>query len=214
MSLVPKNHWALTKARYQRGILSGIYNNSWPANLHIQSIAPTYENLEPMMDKMSVLWHWKDQERHNEEALRKKLAQSGTALYSLRDSLEEKPEVGYALVSAPPISLKQRFWPAANDIGVLEVNNLGMFPGNEGGGRGKAYFEMIFDRHYKDNDIVYWSQHETHAPTLTRFYGEKMQMELLATDRVPDFRGSDQNDISRIHTKPPRKTGTLVSQLT
>ena len=193
MSLVPKNHWALTKARYRRGVLSEIYNNTWPANLHIRSIAPTYENLEPMMAKMSELWHWKDQGRYTEDALRRKLAQPGTVLYSLRDSLEGDPKIGYSMISKPPTSLVDRFWPAANDVRVLEIDNLGMFPGNEGGGRGKAFFEMIFDRHYTDNDIVYWSQHETHAPTLTRFYGEKMQMELLATDLVPDFRQADRN---------------------
>ena len=190
MSLIPKNHWQLTKPRYQRGLLSGIYNNDWPKNLDLTPIEnPTYEDLEPLMDKMSEKWSWKDQGRYTEELLRVKLAKKGSIIYLLLDKAEkDNPVIGYALVSVVEKPLKDRFWSAANDTRILEVDNLGLFPNKEGGGRGKAYFEMIFSRHFKDNDIVYWSQHETHAPTLTRFYGEKMQMEHLAKDYVPDFR--------------------------
>jgi len=63
-----------------------------------------------------------------------------------------------------------------------------LFPTHEGGGRGKAYFEMLFERYFKDYETVYWSQHETHSPTLKRFYQEKMGMTLLGIDNVPDFR--------------------------
>jgi hypothetical protein len=190
MSLVPKNHWQLTKPRYERGILSGLYNKAWPNHLYVEPIEnPTYEDLEPLMDKMSEKWGWKDQERYTEEALRDKLAQTGTTIYLLCDDTEPNdPVIGYALVSIVQKPLKDRFWSAANDVKVLEIDNLGLFPKKEGGGRGKAYFEMIFARHFADNDIVYWSQHETHAPTLTRFYREKMQMEHLARDHVPDWR--------------------------
>lgn len=189
MSLIPKNHWQLTKPRYERGLLSGVYNNHWPNQLYIEPIAPTYENLEPLMDKMSEKWGWKDQERYSEDALREKLSRAGSAIYLLCDRTEkENPVIGYALVSAVQQPLKDRFWSSANDTRVLEIDNLGLFPNKEGGGRGKAYFEMIFDKHFKENDIIFWSQHETHAPTLTRFYKEKMQMEYLARDYVPDFR--------------------------
>lgn len=210
MSLVPKNHWGLTDTQYKRGLLSDVYNNTWPDNLRLKPIAPTYENLEPMMAKMSELWHWKDQERYNEDALRRKLAQPGTVLYSLRDSFESEPKIGYALVSKPPQSLVRRFWPAANDVKVLEVDNLGLFPGNEGGGRGNVFFEKIFDRHYAYNNIIYWSQHETHSPTLTRFYEEKLKMELLAIDQVPDFRSAHQFEAAQeLHstTTPDENSG-------
>lgn len=188
MSLVPKHHWQLPNARYERGVLTGLYNRSWPDALSIEPIDPSFENLDPLMSRMSEKWSWKDQDRYNETALRDKLAQAGTVLYHLRDKREVKPVVGYALVSVVQQPLRGRFWSAANDVRVLEIDNLGLFPGNEGGGRGKAFFEMIFARHFAENDVVYWSQHETHAPTLTRFYRDKMKMEHLATDHVPDFR--------------------------
>lgn len=190
MSLVPKNHWQLTRPQYERGLLSGLYNNTWPDNLDIEAIEnPTFEDLEPLMDKVSEKWGWKDQERYSEELLKEKLSRKGTLIYLLIDKHDkEDPVIGYALVSVVQKPLKDRFWSAANDTRVLEIDNLGLFPNKEGGGRGKAYFEMIFAKHFANNDIVYWSQHETHAPTLTRFYREKMNMEHLAKDFVPDWR--------------------------
>lgn len=188
MALVPKHHWQLTKPRYEQGVLTGIYNQSWHAALSIEAINPTFENLDPLMTRVSEKWNWKDQDRYNEAALREKLAHTGTSLYRLRDAREENPVIGYALVSIVRQPLKGRFWSAANDVKILEIDNLGLFPGNEGGGRGKAFFEMIFAKHFAENDIVYWSQHETHAPTLTRFYRDRMKMEHLATEHVPDFR--------------------------
>lgn len=188
MDLVPKHHWALNVNRYRQGLSSGQYNNEWPENLDLLPVEPTYENLQPLMHKVSELWHWEDQPRYNEVALREKLALPSTRLYKLIDRNDPDLVIGYSMVSAADVELKKRFWNAANDINVLEIDNLGLFPGKEGGGRGKAYFEMIFDRHFADNDVVYWSQHETHSPTLARFYREKMGMEHLATDHVPDFR--------------------------
>ena len=188
MTLVLKNHWELTKPRYEKGLANGVYNSAWPDALSIAPIEPTFENLDPLMTRMSEKWSWKDQERYNENDLRKKLSQQGTALYLLQDTRKPDPVIGYALVSAVQQPLKRRFWSAANDIRVLEIDNLGLFPGNEGGGRGKAFFEMIFARHFSENDVVYWSQHETHAPTLTRFYRDTMKMKLLDKDYVPDFR--------------------------
>ena len=191
--LIPRYHWALTKPRYEKGVLTGIYNNTWPENLRLEPIcSPTFEELRPLMAKMSEKWGWDQQGRYNEEALRKTLAQPGTKLYLLRDTTESEPVIGYALVSKPPEEKISRFWGRANDVNVLEIDNLGLFPNKEGGGRGKSFFEKIFADHFPNNDIVYWSQHDTHSPTLARFYRERMQMELLDTDRVPDFRHKAQ----------------------
>ena len=102
---------------------------------------------------MSEKWGWKDQGRYSEELLRKKLAHNGSVIYLLLDQSEkDDPIIGYALVSVVQKPLKNRFWSAANDTRVLEVDNLGLFPNKEGGGRGKAYFEMIFAKHFLDND--------------------------------------------------------------
>ena len=184
MTLIPKNHFALSRTDYIKGIVEGRYKNEWPEALSIERIPATVANLAPMQEKLSERWHWKDQDRYNDGSLPDKLAHTETALFRL---LYNDEPIGYTLVTAPPPSIKERFWGAANHS-VIEVENLGLFPGQEGGGRGKAYFEMLFERYFKNYDVVYWSQHETHSPTLRRFYQEKMGMELLATDMVRDFR--------------------------
>ena len=183
--MIRKNHFALTKPRYIKGTLTGVYNTAWSPRLWLKEIDATYENLEPLMAKLSEKWHWNQQDRYTEELLKEKLSQEGTRLFLLEDSGEP---IGYAMVSRPPRSIIDRFWEASNDIKALEIDNLGLFPGYEGGGRGKKYFEMIFDQTFQEYDLVYWSQHETHSPTLRQFYQDKMGMSLLGYDCVPDFR--------------------------
>lgn len=186
--MIRKNHFSLHKSDYKRGLLSGVYNNEWPESLDILRIPATYDHLEPLMEKLSEKWYWKDQPRYSEEALREKLAQKGTELFLLQDN--EDP-IGYAMVSKPPKSLTDRFFKAAN-TNVVEIDNLGLFPGQEGGGRGKKYFEMLFDRYFQDNEVVYWSQHETHSPTLREFYQNRMGMTLLEHEYVEDFRPQER----------------------
>lgn len=89
--------------------------------------------------------------------------------------------------------MKDRFWDAARNERVIEIENLGLFPGEEGGGRGKR-FEMFFDRLYKEYDVVYWSQNNVHSPSLSEFYRERLGMTLLATDQVKDFRPAEKLD--------------------
>lgn len=185
MTHILKNHFALNKGDYQQGIKDGKYNSTWRVGLSIAPITPSLAALKELQSRLSEKWQWKDQDRYKDIlALDEKLRHEETAIFLLKDN--GKP-VGYAYVTAPDASLKERFWGAAN-ANVIEIENLGMFPGCEGGGRGKAYFEMLFARYFKNYDTVYWSQHETHSPTLKRFYQVKMGMTLLATDKVPDFR--------------------------
>lgn len=182
MGTIIKNHFALAAENYQKGLESGRYNTSWPNNLAMIQIPATLANYSPLVKRLGEKWGWDKQDRYNGAALAQKLENPSAALYLLKDAGEV---VGYSFASAPADTIKARFFGAAR---VVEIENLGLFPGNEGGGRGKAYFEMLFTRYFKDHDVVYWSQHETHAPTLSRFYKEKMGMTLLARDAVPDFR--------------------------
>lgn len=187
MTLIAKNHFALNRTDYTKGLISGRYKNKWRSNLHIRSIAPTEDKLCELQQKMKK-WHWPAQDRYNNGSLPTKLAHPETELFELMDDIvSNNNSIGYSFVTAPASSVKERFWGATNHS-VIEIENLGLFPDNEGGGRGKAYFEMMFDRYFKDYETIYWSQHETHSPTLKKFYLEKMGMTLLATDYVSDFR--------------------------
>jgi hypothetical protein len=182
MSTILKNHFSLGVEGYRAGVASGRYAVSWPEALTIEQIPATLENYRPLVELLGSKWHWDKQPRYNGASIEQKLENG--ALFLLKDA--GKP-VGYAFVSIPSDDLKSRFWGSVK-ANVIEIENLGMFPGQEGGGRGKRYFEMLFAKYFKEHDVVYWSQHETHSETLRRFYQEKMGMTLLAQDNVPDFR--------------------------
>jgi hypothetical protein len=188
MTLIAKNHFALNRTEYTKGLIAGRYKNQWRSNLRLRPVELTKDKLFELQGQMDQRWGWSRQDRYNDGSLPAKLIHQETALFELIDEdVSNTKPIGYTFVTAPDASVKERFWGAANHS-VIEIENLGLFPMHEGGGRGKAYFEMLFDRYFKDYETVYWSQHETHAPTLKRFYMEKMGMTLLDTDYVPDFR--------------------------
>ncbi len=174
-----KNHFALSAADYRERLNTGVYAAEW-GSLSIEQIPATVQNYIPLVSKLGAKWQWDRQERYTGASLKEKLSRG--ELFLLKDNGRA---VGYAFASAPSDQTKDRFFAGKK---VIEIENLGMFPGEEGGGRGKKYFEMLFQRYFNDYDVVYWSQHETHAPTLKRFYIEKMGMEFLGADNVPDFR--------------------------
>lgn len=184
MTRILKNHFALHRTNYLKGLAAGRYNTRWPDALSMRRIEATSESLHAQQLKVDPRWGWVRQGRYHDPALPARLAHPETALYELVDGHDA---VGFTLVTAPAPALRERFFGAA-DYPVIEIENLGMYQGCEGGGRGKSYFEMHFARYFPRYEAVYWSQHETHSPTLRRFYQEKMGMALLATDRVPDFR--------------------------
>lgn len=183
--MIDKYHYAKDVKTYSSEIRSGKLRNAWPSHLSMRSVLPSIENFKPLIDKVSEKWHWNRQSRYNDGTLETKLAHPETRLFEL---LDNGKAVGYTLITAPSQSLKQRFWNAANDTNVIEIENLGLFPSCEGGGRGKAYFEMCFDMLFKKYDIVYWSQNDVHSPSLSKFYQEKLGMCLLTIDQVEDFR--------------------------
>ena len=173
------------KPIYQGQLASGLLRNAWPLNFTMNEVPATSENFWPRIDKMSEKWGWNKKPCYTDGSLEGRLSHPETRLFDLCDN---GVVVGYTLITAPSQALKDRFWKAANDVRVIEIENLGLFPDCEGNGRGKAYFEMCFDILFKRYDVVHWSQTDVHSPTLTNFYREKLGMTLLATDRVPDFR--------------------------
>ncbi|MCV6545673.1 MAG: hypothetical protein OIF56_00045 [Cohaesibacter sp.] len=70
---------------------------------------------------------------------------------------------------------------------VIEIENLALFPKEEGGGRGWQFFSLVMDRLYEDFDTIYWSQSSTNYATLKDYYIRK-GMTYLGANRVPDFR--------------------------
>lgn len=182
--MIEKYHYVKDAKTYQREVADGKLRDSWPPQLTMRELHPSMENFKPLIDRVSQKWHWNRQPRYNDGTLEGKLAHPETRLFELCDDGEA---VGYTLITAPSRCLKDRFWRAANDVSVIEIENLGLFPNCEGNGRGRAYFEMCFDMLFKEYDVVYWSQNNVHSPSLSKFYQEKLGMKLLATDMVEDF---------------------------
>ena len=185
MSTIEKYHYEKDKKTYERQVAQGMLRVEWPEGLSVREVEPTLENFMPLINRVSLKWHWNRQERYNDGSLEAKLAHPETRLFELCDG---DKAVGYAFITSPGQSLKDRFWDAARNERVIEIENLGLFPGEEGGGRGKKFFEMFFDRLFKEYDVVYWSQNNVHSPSLSEFYRERLGMTLLATDQVKDFR--------------------------
>lgn len=180
--MIIKNHLAMDRATWEAGLLSGHFHNAWRDGLHLQEIAPTYEAFKPMLDAVSTKWHWNKQPRYAEPELRARLAGDETRLFMLKDGPQD---VGYSLVVGVDGDLKAKFWNA--DKSVVEIENLATFPGQEGKGRGMAYFEMMFNNLFSDYETVYWSMSSSNYPTLLDYY-LRMGMTLLKQEPVPDFR--------------------------
>lgn len=184
MNTIFKNHLAIDKITWRRGILSGHFNTAWRDGLSLEEVPPTYETFKPMLDEVSTKWHWNKQPRYQEPQLRERLAHPETRLFLLKDRGET---VGYAITAGVDRTLREKLWKAANDISVIEIENLATFPGQEGKGRGTAYFEMMFKELFKTYDTVYWSMSSSNYPTLLAYY-ERMGMTLLVQEEIPDFR--------------------------
>lgn len=179
MGTILKNHFALSVGTYKERLASGFYSDSW-GELSIEQIPATVENFTPLVRQLGLKWSWDRQPRYTGKSLEEKLSRG--ELFILKD---KGRTVGYSFATEADLGTVNKFFPGKR---VMEIENMGMFPGEEGGGRGKKYFEMLFVRYFKNHDVVYWSQHETHSPSLGQFYEKKMGMTLLLKEPVPDFR--------------------------
>lgn len=192
MKTIHLNHFALSKPVYRQRLSEGFYKSAYSGLSYEAVPQPDIHTFMTCIWRMNPDLDWDKQAKmYNPELLQEKLRAPETVLYLLKDG---DKEVGFALQKASPTLIRQRFFDAANDNEghvperVIELDYLGLFKGQEGGGRGKAFFELLFADLFKTYDHVYWSQHSTNAPTLEAFYRDKMGMEFLGRDEIPDFR--------------------------
>lgn len=184
--MIQINHFCLDRSTYQSRLQAGFYTASFP-HLSVQDDPDrSYEHFMSLIHRVNpaLQWHrqWKIRDR---EAVEAKLANPDLQIYSLTDDFRR---VGFSVIKPETPSLRERFFAAAKGQSVVEIDYLAMFHGEEGQGRGRAFFQIFFDRLFKQHEIVYWSQHSTNAPTLADFYKNRVGMTLLGTDEVPDFR--------------------------
>ncbi|MEM7619993.1 MAG: hypothetical protein AAF228_05960 [Pseudomonadota bacterium] len=183
-------HYSLSKDVYKDRLKSNFYKNSWPLHLHLERVEkPTVQFFMKQIKKMDPELFWDCQSKLNDPDFETEyLNGPESEMFMLTDNGRS---VGFALVKSMPESLKNKFFAACNNENrpkAIEVNYLGLFNGEAGKKRGKSYFEMLFAQYFKDYDRVYWSQHSTNAPTLKKYYIEKMGMELHEIEIIEDFR--------------------------
>lgn len=175
-----KTHLGIDRQTWEQGVLSGAFESAW-RNLSLQEIEnPTWEDFKPLINEIETGGvKWADLPQYQEQVMRPVLADPKTRLLLL---LKDKEPVGYALIVGAKPELKNRFWAAAENKSVIEIENLALFKGQRGNGIGKAFFEMMFDDLFKTHDTVYWGCSDFNAKTLVPFYVEKMKMSVLEYD--------------------------------
>ncbi|MCV6576171.1 MAG: hypothetical protein OIF58_10600 [Cohaesibacter sp.] len=147
------------------------------------SIEPVPLSVNAILARVErIPWDWINKEIYDPATLSRRIQHPDMALFDLLD--EGKP-VGYAIIS--PASHPKAFNAAAKGKSVIEIENLALFPKEEGGGRGWQFFSLVMDQLYENFDTVYWSQSSTNYATLKDYYIRK-GMSYLGADRVPDFR--------------------------
>ena len=187
MSSILKHHFAMSRDAFSAR------RRDWEAPRDGLWIKLVLANADLVLDRVGrIEWGWINKEIYDGPALANRLKDPHTRLYDLYDG---DRAVGYALIVAPERRLKQRFWGAAQNQSVIEIENLALYPGEESGGRGWSFFQLVMTELYKRYDDVYWSQSSSNYPTLFDYY-KRQGMEHLASDEVADFRERKEGKVA------------------
>ena len=140
---------------------------------------------EAILERVNrIEWGWIRKELYDRDVLQRRAAHPETRLYDLYDG---EKRVGFTVVAKISDDLKRRFWAAAENKNIIEIECLALYPGEEGKGRGWGFFELVMRELYRDYDIVYWAQSGSNYPTLKAYY-ERQGMTYLGQNEMPDFR--------------------------
>ncbi len=173
-----KVHFQLDKADYKERVADGRYKTEWGPLWH-RDIPKEYETFKDYLVRVGHRWGWDSMtDRFGAAAMGKKLQAPETRL---RELMEADRVVGYTLILSPAAKLKDRFWNAS--ARVIEIENLGLFPEECGGGKGWSFFEMQFKDLFQHYDTVYWSMSSTNHPHLQAYY-ERQGMKVLDVDHI------------------------------
>ena len=137
MGKIARYHWALDKQAYIKGVANDRFKTDWDKSLDIQLLPPdktTYEEVYPRL--VRVGWQWEHKSINQEQALRDRLSKDGTQIYLL---LDDKREIGFALLSTPEMRLFRNFNFSARNKTIKEIEDLALYPDEAGKGRGKSW---------------------------------------------------------------------------
>lgn len=183
---IARHHFTLGRTDYITKKINGHFNGDY-GSLGCKIMPATAENFLPMLSVIGGQWGWDNKTMNKDETLlNKRLSDKQTKLFYLLDGDET---IGYALITRPSASVqKQILNPFYVGERIIEIENLGLLPGQEGKGRGGKFFEMLFDNLFSTYDYVYWNMSSTNHPGLFSYYKNRIGMMHIGTDYVEDFR--------------------------
>lgn len=188
---IARYHFAISKQDFLEKRKKGHFNGFY-RSLSLYQIPATVDKFLPLLKLVGGPWGWDNKSMNRSiDKLEKRLSKKETTLYHL---LDDNRIIGYSLITAPnPKIIAQLPNAFHRNARVIEIENLGLFPGQEGGGRGGKYFEMLFERLFTRYDYVYWSVSSTNYSGLYDYYKNKLEIRHIGTDYVDDFRLDKQD---------------------
>jgi len=183
---IARYHFSMSNARFQTKKSKRDFFDGDFGTLDMREIEATPGAFKPLVDLVGNPWGWNNKDMNADpKKLKDRLSNPETRLFMLTDN---EVDIGYTIVTKPADTVREKFFKASNDIKIIEIENLGLFPHQEGGGRGSKFFEMVMDMLFEKYDHVYWSMSSTNHSGLFNYYHNKMGMTFLGTDHVDDFR--------------------------
>jgi hypothetical protein len=174
-----KHYLSIKRPTWVGGVLSGHFKSAWQG-LDLQEIEnPSYEDFEPLIDQIETGVKWRDLVGYSKEAMEPVFADPQTRLFLLKRGADT---VGYSLVIKAKPAFTTRFNASAKDEKIIEIENLALFEAYRGDGLGKSYFEMMFKELFKTHNVVCWGTSDFNAPTLLKFYTDRLRMNVLGYD--------------------------------
>lgn len=174
-----KHYLSIKRPTWVKGVLSGHFKEAWE-RLDLQEVSnASYADFKPLLDKIETGVKWKDLEGYSEQAMEPIFADPKTRLFLLKKGTEI---AGYSLVTRASPAFTTRFNAATKDESIIQIENLALFEGFRGDGLGKSYFEMMFKKLFKENDVVCWGTSDFNAPSLLKFYTDRLRMNVLGYD--------------------------------
>lgn len=197
--LMPRYHFAMSRADFIAKKETGHFSSQYGA-LGYREIPSTLETFLPLLQTVGKPWGWEKKSTYKKyDALNQRLSDKNTTLLSLTD---HNKNIGYALIVKPSQEIiKNMHSSFMGGSKIIEIENLGLFPNEAGGGRGGKFFEMLFDRLFVTYDYVYWSMSSSNHPGLFNYYKNKLGMTHIGTDYVPSFAVTNNRSIQQDNQK-------------
>ena len=155
---IKRTHFMRLKAEFnQNGIQQGH---------RLREIPATPENVINRVAQ--IPWGWIKKKIYDNEVLPHRIKNQKMRVFDLVDNGKT---VGYALIIHPDKDIKNSFLQSVQNQRIVEIENIALFPGEAGKGRGKSFLNLIQQTLFQEGyDAVYLNTSATNHPTLPEFY--------------------------------------------